>query len=243
MPSRQKGANQNGAPGTPVHNISKPAEKCYRADRICCAVGGTLNPAAPAAIRTPRISSASLGEQGKSPCPGPYKHGEVQLRAVHAFADAFQAVMLAEGAPHGHAPRQVQRFAYRFNRHMRLLFISCLSNLVYGKEQNVHIQSNNNFRMEEQTSNIGERNALHISLGPSECAGAAPSISDPTVELWGRIIDLTPAGSRALGFSGLAPVTIAKKQSFARDLTGTWQWCGSVLGGTNHCTADYSPPL
>lgn len=26
----------------------------------------------------------------------------------------------------------------------------------------------------------------------------------------GRIIDLTPAGSRALGFSGLAPVTVAR---------------------------------
>ncbi|MBI2713972.1 MAG: septal ring lytic transglycosylase RlpA family protein [Rhizobiales bacterium] len=29
----------------------------------------------------------------------------------------------------------------------------------------------------------------------------------------GRVIDLTPAGARALGFSGLAPVTVERKQS------------------------------
>jgi rare lipoprotein A len=35
-------------------------------------------------------------------------------------------------------------------------------------------------------------------------------INDRGPFIRGRIIDLTPAGSRALGFSGLAPVTVAK---------------------------------
>jgi rare lipoprotein A len=36
------------------------------------------------------------------------------------------------------------------------------------------------------------------------------TINDRGPFVRGRIIDLTPAGSRALGFSGLAPVSIAK---------------------------------
>ena len=35
-------------------------------------------------------------------------------------------------------------------------------------------------------------------------------INDRGPFIRGRIIDLTPAGSRALGFSGLAPVTVAR---------------------------------
>src|SRR4030088_1284034 len=36
------------------------------------------------------------------------------------------------------------------------------------------------------------------------------TINDRGPFVRGRIIDLTPAGSRALGFSGLAPVTVAR---------------------------------
>jgi rare lipoprotein A len=35
-------------------------------------------------------------------------------------------------------------------------------------------------------------------------------INDRGPFIRGRIIDLTPAGARALGFSGLAPVTVAR---------------------------------
>ena len=41
-------------------------------------------------------------------------------------------------------------------------------------------------------------------------------INDRGPFIRGRIIDLTPAGAKALGFSGLAPVTVERLESSAR---------------------------